>query len=127
MKLPSYIVSRLKADRLGHDQAQESSGHTLLLRQWLFMLSAGVVLLIIAGAYAAWRFNYWSSIEENVAKEEVSPEFYDRSDIESILREFDDKAVATRLLLDEATLMDEVTTSTTSTTTEPALTEIPVD
>lgn len=113
MRLPDYIVSRLKAARLGHREVRGTSSHSRLLRQWLSILSVGLVLIASAAAYAVWRFDYWVGIEERVSKEEVGSEYYDRTEIESILREFDDKASLTRSLLDQAVPDVEIVASTT--------------
>ncbi len=112
MKLPLNLVSRLKAAR---QQTSNASGSTSqrVLRQWAFILGSGLALITLAAAFAFWRFDHWSNLEENVANEEVGADFYDRTSIEAILKEFDDKAAATERLLDRsAALSTDTATST---------------
>lgn len=110
MRLPLDLLARLKAARHQGRQTQSSR----LLRQWVFILCIGLALMVIASVYAAWRFEYWSQIEENVANEELGNDFYDRSSIERILREFDDRASTTRALLSEAEPAAVATTTETA-------------
>ena len=108
MRLSPDLFARLKAAR---HHGTRTSNSDRLLRQWVLILCVGLLVMVMASVYAVWRFEYWSQIEKNVAKEEVSPEFYNRSTIEEILREFDEKASTTDALLNEYKPESAATTS----------------
>lgn len=90
MRLHSDFLSRLKdiARRKSRGFGNDTSR---IVAQWSMILLFSIFAVTLAAGYAVYRFSYWSSIEERVAKEEVGTTEYDEKAIERILNEFEDK------------------------------------
>lgn len=101
MNLPSDFFARIKDITARQARDFGRVGDTVL-REWLFLLIFGLLLTVAVSLYAAYRFNYWSNLEERLFEDEPGPELYDRAAAEKILREFDARAEQTQRLLESA-------------------------
>jgi hypothetical protein len=100
MHLPSDILSRIK-DLARHRSNGLRGGFRAVLRQWLFLLSLGVVLVIAVSGYAAFRFYYWSNLEAYLSEEEVSTSRFDQDALDQILRKFEERAAKREAIIKE--------------------------
>ncbi len=101
MRLPSNFLVRLK-DIARRRSLGFGHGTSLIVVQWFLILLFTFFAVLAVAGYAVYRFNYWSSIEEKVAREEVGTAEYDEKSIERILKEFKNKEEATKALMGES-------------------------
>lgn len=111
MKLPSDILSRLRASTLQSHRAREGRNRSVVM-QWISVIVIGLLLIAAASLYAAHRFYYWSNIEETVASDDTGAASFDEAAVESILKEFEEKASRTRAILNAAPPNDAQATTT---------------
>lgn len=110
MKLPADIISRLRAGVLESNRVRGGYAR-LVLKQWTAIIFIGILLTILAAAYATQRFHYWSNIEETISSEDSTAASFDEGAVEKILKEFEEKASSTRGILNARTYVP-VATST---------------
>jgi len=67
--------------------------------QWFLILVFAFLIITTVVIYAVYRFNYWSSIEERVAREEVGTAEYNEKTIEKILKEFREKEETSEIIM----------------------------
>ncbi|MCB9819531.1 hypothetical protein H6789_02395 [Candidatus Nomurabacteria bacterium] len=98
MRLPSNFLARLKdiTRRKSRGFGNESNQ---IVRQWFLVLLFSVFTVVLVAGYGVYRFNYWSSIEERVEREEVRTAEYDEEAIERILKEFRDKEETSAIII----------------------------
>jgi hypothetical protein len=115
MHLPSDILSRLK-DLARNRSNGLRGGFRAVLRQWLFLLALGVILVVTVSGYAAFRFYYWSNLESYLAKEEVSTPRFDQDALDQVLRKFEERETMREALIKEIDFVATTTTATATTT-----------
>ncbi len=98
MRLPPNFLARLKdiARRQSRGFGNDTSR---IVGQWFLILLFSVFIVVLVAGYAVYRFSYWSSIEERVARDEVGTAEYDEKAIEKILKEFKDKEAAVEAIM----------------------------
>ena len=98
MRLPSNFLARLK-DVARRRSRGFSNNTSQIIGQWFLILVFALLSVVTVVTYAVYRFNYWSSIEERVAREEVGTAEYDEKTIEKILKEFKEKEEASENIM----------------------------
>lgn len=114
MFTPNHITARLKM--LRHRQTRGFGAfRNKILFHWALMLVLIFWLFGLVSAYSAYTFLYWYNIEDRPV--EAGEMVFDQAKLDNVFRDYDQKAVLTEKLLNEAaTSLAEVSTSTASST-----------
>ncbi len=97
MRVPSDIFSRIKD--IGRRRAAFGNAASSILTGWAMILVVGLLLIVAAAGYAAYRFYYWSDMESQLSQVEAEESLYDSTKVQEIWREYEERATRAELIL----------------------------